>query len=125
MIGALLHDTIEDTATTRAELEAEFGPEVAALVAEVTDDKSLEKAERKRLQVETAAGKSDRAKLVKIADKISNLNSLMHSPPADWDAARKRTYVDWAARVVDGCRGVNPRLEARFDEAYRRAKQVL
>jgi len=125
VIGALLHDTIEDTETTREELEAEFGPEVAALVGEVTDDKSLEKMERKRLQVETASGKSDRAKLVKIADKISNVNSIVSSPPADWDAGRRLGYVEWAAQVVKGCRGVNPWLEARFEDAYQKARRLF
>ena len=118
VLAALLHDTIEDTPTTPEELEREFGPEVAAVVVEVTDDKSLPKLERKRLQVEKAAGKSDRAKLVKLADKTSNLRSILASPPLGWDLARRREYFDWARRVVDGCRGVNPRLEAWFDEAY-------
>jgi len=49
--AALLHDTVEDTDTTMDEIEAEFGAEVAGIVAEVTDDKSLPKQERKRLQV--------------------------------------------------------------------------
>jgi len=119
VMAALLHDTIEDTGTAPAELEAEFGADVAALVAEVTDDKSLPKAERKRLQVETAPHKSDRAKIIKIADKVSNLRSLQTSPPADWDEARKREYFAWAARVVDGCRGVNAWLEEAFDQAHR------
>jgi len=118
VVAALLHDTLEDTPTTREELEREFGPEVAAVVTEVTDDKSLAKAERKLLQVEKAASKSDRAKLVKIADKTSNLRSILESPPLGWDVARRREYFDWARRVVAGCRGVNPRLEAWFDEAY-------
>lgn len=116
--AALLHDTLEDTATSREELEREFGPEVAAVVLEVTDDKSLPKLERKRLQVEAAPGKSDRAKLVKIADKTSNLRSLLDSPPLGWDLERRREYFEWARRVVAGCRGVSPRLEAWFDEAY-------
>jgi guanosine-3',5'-bis(diphosphate) 3'-pyrophosphohydrolase len=118
VVAALLHDTLEDTHTTREELEREFGPQVAAVVGEVTDDKSLAKAERKRLQVENAAFKSDRAKLVKIADKTSNLRSILESPPLGWDVARRREYFQWARRVVDGCRGVNPRLEEWFDEAY-------
>lgn len=118
VLAALLHDTLEDTETTLEELRHEFGPEVAALVAEVTDDKRLLKAERKRLQVERAAGKSDGAKLIKIADKTSNLRSLLESPPVEWDARRKREYFEWARRVVDGCRGVNTRLEAAFDAAY-------
>lgn len=115
--AALLHDTVEDTETTFAELEARFGPTVAAIVAEVTDDKSLPKAERKRLQVTRAAHKSPGAKLVKLADKIANLRDIAASPPADWDAARKANYVRWASEVVSGMRGTNAALEAAFDAA--------
>jgi len=125
VLGALLHDTIEDTKTTKNSLEAEFGPDVAALVAEVTDDKRLPKQERKRLQIETAPHKSPRAKLIKIADKTSNLLSVIESLPVDWDTERCRAYFEWAAKVVDGCRGVSARLEAHFDQAYRRGCRLL
>jgi len=125
VLGALLHDTIEDTLTTEDELEAEFGADVARLVAEVTDDKRLPKAERKRLQIETAPHKSDRAKLIKIADKTSNLRSLLTSPPVGWSLDRQREYFEWAARVVAGCRGVNPWLERQFDAAYRAGLRKL
>ncbi len=125
VLGALLHDTIEDTKTRRKELAAKFGAEVAALVAEVTDDKRLPKHARKRLQVETAPHKSRRAKLIKIADKTSNLRSIIDSPPVDWDIKRRRKYFEWAACVVKGCRGANARLEARFDEAHRRGRRLL
>ena len=118
VIGALLHDTVEDTETTQEELEREFGLEVANLVAELTDDKLLPKPERKRLQIENSPSKSWRAQLVKIADKTSNLRSIRRSPPADWSATRKREYFEWASKVVAGCRGVNATLEAKFDEAY-------
>jgi guanosine-3',5'-bis(diphosphate) 3'-pyrophosphohydrolase len=77
LVAALLHDTIEDTETTRRELEQHFGTEVAAIVSELTDDKSLPKAERKRLQVEPAPHISHRAKLVKLADKIANLRYVL------------------------------------------------
>ena len=117
VLGALLHDTIEDTGTTAAELKQEFGADVAALVAEVTDDKALPKAERKRLQVEKAPHKSARAKMIKLADKTSNLRSIAASPPVEWDWERQRDYFEWAGRVADGCRGVNPQLERWFDEA--------
>jgi GTP diphosphokinase / guanosine-3',5'-bis(diphosphate) 3'-diphosphatase len=122
VLGALLHDTLEDTDTTRKELESEFGVEAAALVAEVTDDKSLPKQERKRLQVETAPHKSERARLIKIADKTSNLRSIVASPPVKWDTSRREEYFEWAEHVVEGCRGVNAHLEAEFDEAYRRGR---
>ena len=125
VLGALLHDTIEDTATTQEELTETFGAKVAALVAEVTDDKRLPKHERKRRQVETARHKSRRAKLIKIADKTSNLRSIIESPPVDWDATRRREYFEWAASVVAGCRGANPKLEAAFDEAYRQGRRDL
>jgi len=125
VIAGLLHDTIEDTETTFAELAKEFGPEVAELVSEVTDDKSLPKAERKRLQVETAPHKSARARMIKLADKTSNLHSMIASPPKDWNLERRREYIDWAARVAAGCRGVNAYLEQEFDRARRKAKAAV
>ena len=125
VLAALLHDAIEDTPTTREELESEFGREVAEVVVEVTDDKSLPKAERKRLQVETASAKSRRARLIKIADKTSNLRSIPKSPPVGWDIERQREYFDWAARVVAGCRGTNAVLEQWFDEAHAAGLRAL
>jgi GTP diphosphokinase / guanosine-3',5'-bis(diphosphate) 3'-diphosphatase len=120
LAAALLHDTVEDTQTTPAELRAAFGPAIAAIVEEVTDDKSLPKAERKRLQVEHAATMSREAKLVKLADKICNLRDMADHPPAKWDLARRREYFEWAKAVIDGLRGAHPKLEALFDAAYAR-----
>lgn len=119
LLAAVLHDTIEDTETTEQELVRNFGQEVADIVLEVTDDKSLPKAERKRLQVDHAAGISRRAKLVKLADKICNLRDIGSSPPAGWSVERKRDYFDWAKAVVDGLRGAHLGLEHLFDAAYR------
>ena len=118
--AALLHDTIEDTETTPKELAARFGRKVARIVGEVTDDKTLPKAQRKRLQVEHAPHISREAKLVKLADKISNLRDMGASAPRTWPKSRVREYFDWAKRVVDALRGVHPRLERIFDEAYSR-----
>lgn len=117
IIAAVLHDTIEDTATTREELAREFGERVAGMVAEVTDDKSLPKAERKRLQIEHAPHISSGAKIIKLADKTANLHSLKKIPPADWSAERIADYVSWAQAVAAGCRGTNAWLERQFDEA--------
>lgn len=124
LCAALLHDTVEDTETTAEELKEKFGRKIAAIVAEVTDDKSLEKQVRKELQVEHAPHISDEAKLVKLADKICNLRDILASPPADWSADRKREYFDWAARVVEGLRGIHPELEAVFDELYARSAEL-
>lgn len=121
LCAAILHDTIEDTETTAEELEAEFGAKVASVVMEVTDDKSLEKHVRKQRQIEHAPHISTEAKLVKLADKISNLRDILASPPADWAAQRKREYFEWAAQVVAGLRGVNAKLEAQFDELLARS----
>jgi guanosine-3',5'-bis(diphosphate) 3'-pyrophosphohydrolase len=117
LVAAILHDTIEDTMTTEQELVRYFGKEVADIVIEVTDDKALPKAERKRLQVAHAPHISRRARLVKLADKICNLRDIATSPPADWSVERKREYFDWAKAVVDGLRGVHPGLEHLFDRA--------
>ncbi len=114
--AALLHDTIEDTETTADELRDIFGDTVTEIVLEVTDDKSLPKAERKRLQIEHAAHASPQAKLVKLADKICNLRDILASPPADWSVARKQDYFVWSAKVVAGVRDVHPGLAMVFDE---------
>ena len=118
LIGALLHDTIEDTETTWEELNQHFTPKAVSFVREVTDDKTLPKQERKQAQVDHAAGISDKAKLVKLADKISNLRDVANSPPPDWSLERRREYYDWAKVVIDRLRGVDARLEAVFDAAY-------
>jgi (p)ppGpp synthase/HD superfamily hydrolase len=98
-------------------LTSVFNADIAGLVVEVTDDKSLEKDVRKKLQVEHAAANSARAKLIKLADKTSNLRSLVKSPPHDWNLQRRREYLDWALAVATGLRGTNAWLEAQFDEA--------
>lgn len=118
--AALLHDTVEDTETTVEELVAAFGTAVAGIVLEVTDDKSLAKSERKRLQIEHAPSLSPRAKLVKLADKICNLRDIEAAPPVGWSAQRKDEYVDWAVRVVAGVRGTHAGLEEIFDGIVRR-----
>ena len=119
MIAALLHDTVEDTGVTNEELVRGFGSDVAALVLEVTDDKSLPKAERKRLQIVNAPQQSVRAQMIKLADKISNLRSILASPPADWTDQRKREYFEWAKRVVDGLTAPNPVLKQEFERLHR------
>jgi guanosine-3',5'-bis(diphosphate) 3'-pyrophosphohydrolase len=124
LCAAVLHDTVEDTQTTREELLRVFGAEVAAIVMEVTDDKSLAKDERKRLQVEHAPRLSDAAKLVKLADKICNLRDMLDSPPVHWPERRKQEYFDWAAQVIAGVRGVHPGLEAIFDGLLARRRAL-
>ena len=118
LVAAILHDTLEDTETTVRELADRFGEPVASIVREVSDDKRLPKAERKRLQIEHAPSISHGAKLVKLADKIANLRDLVVSPPAGWSRQRQRDYFIWAKSVIDGLRGAHPVLEQRFDDAY-------
>lgn len=118
--AAMLHDTIEDTDTTEEELIAAFGSKIASIVMEVTDNKSLPKLERKRLQVEHAHSISHDAKLVKLADKIANLRDILSSPPKDWDEARKKEYFQWANDVVQGLRGSSAKLERVFDQLVTR-----
>lgn len=125
IVAGYLHDTIEDVGVTYLELMKHFGEDVATLVMEVTDDKSLPKAVRKQLQIEHAPYRSKRAQMIKIADKISNLRTIMNSPPADWDLARKQEYFEWAKKVVDGCKGANEGLEKIFLETYKQGLQFL
>jgi GTP diphosphokinase / guanosine-3',5'-bis(diphosphate) 3'-diphosphatase len=123
VVSALLHDAIEDCEVPRELIAASFGEDVASLVLEVTDDKSLPKAVRKSDQIKTAATKSSRAKILKLADKTSNLRAVAASPPANWSVKRKKEYVDWSREVVSGLRGINQKLEDQFDQAAAAAER--
>jgi len=120
LMAAVLHDTVEDTETTYDELRVRFGNQVADVVMEVTDDKSLPKAERKQRQVEHAPHMSQRAALVKLADKTCNLRDVAGSPPSGWALERKQQYFDWAKQVVDGLPPVNEPMRQAFDAAFAR-----
>ena len=121
--AAVLHDTLEDTETTARELSARFGPAVRRLVEEVTDDKSLPKEERKRLQIVHTPTLSAAARQIKLADKVCNVRDISNKPPRDWSMERRVEYLAWAERVVAGCRGVNAGLEREFDEALAEARE--
>ena len=122
----MLHDTVEDTETSREEIREKFGQLVADLVSEVTDDKSLKKQERKRLQVEHAPELSPGAKLIKIADKISNVAEIAHDPPKKWSVSRRNKYFDWAEEVVNAMGpGLDPELRLVFDKTLSDARALL
>jgi guanosine-3',5'-bis(diphosphate) 3'-pyrophosphohydrolase len=130
LAAAILHDVIEDTVETNDEKEqlieeirGLFGDEVLDVTLEVTDDKSLKKHERKRLQVENASHKSDRAKKLKIADKILNIRDITNNPPVGWHYDRIIEYFNWAEQVVAGLRGVNRKLDDMFDETLATARE--
>ena len=125
LAAAVLHDTVEDTNTTFAEIEAQFGQEVAALVEEMTDDKSLPKVRRKELQVEHVPSLTYKAKLLKIADKVANIRDLASNPPTEWSQQRRLAYLDWTEAVIAGCRDVNDRLERIYDEALADARTTI
>lgn len=116
IVAGILHDTIEDTETSCEEIEEEFGPEVRAVVREMTDDTTLPIRVRKQLQVERAPQNSPRTRLVKLADKIANVRDILHSPPRGWSDERRRDYVRWAQAVIDAQRGTHAALEDYFDE---------
>ncbi|GMR39823.1 hypothetical protein PMAYCL1PPCAC_10018, partial [Pristionchus mayeri] len=120
LAAAYLHDTVEDTETTFDEIEKEFGEEILTIVKEVTDDKSLPKAERKALQVKNAPKSSAKAKLVKLADKLYNLRDIERSAPVGWDERRVKEYFQWSKEVVAGCKGTNERLETTLDDIIKR-----
>lgn len=125
LIAAVLHDTIEDTETTKEEISELFGANVGAMVLELTDDKSLPKATRKQLQIEHAPHISDGAKQIKLCDKISNIRDVTENPPDGWSNERRLEYVGWGEKVVAGLRGVNADLEKRFDETVNMARRVF
>ena len=123
--AGILHDTIEDTETTAAEIRVRFGQDIGEVVEEVTDDQTLSPQQRKQMQIDQAHLKSSRARLVKLADKICNVRDIIEHPPEGWSPERKRRYVAWARAVVDRIRGSNRPMEEYFDALCERADAHL
>ncbi len=125
LTAAILHDTIEDTDTTGEEIRERFGEDILSIVLEVTDDKSLPRMERKRLQVIHAPELSYNARILKLADKLVNCRDILTNPPEDWPTKRRQDYIQWCTDVLVRIRGTNPHLEAAFDQVMTRAEEEL
>ena len=125
LAAALLHDTLEDTKTEPEDLEAEFGKKVCEYVLDVTDDKTLQKDERKRRQIEHAKKISKGAALIKLGDKISNVTDVIDNPPVGWNINRRKEYLDWAEKVIENCPKVNDRMENKFQEIIKQGREAL
>jgi guanosine-3',5'-bis(diphosphate) 3'-pyrophosphohydrolase len=115
IIGALLHDTVEDTQTTYEEIEQRFGKQVASYVHEVSDNKKLDFSERKRQQLIDAPKKTKGAAQIKLADKLYNLQDLLHNTPEGWSRIRVERYYQWAQSVVDRLPPGNQALRSEID----------
>jgi GTP diphosphokinase / guanosine-3',5'-bis(diphosphate) 3'-diphosphatase len=125
LAAALLHDTIEDTGTTKKEIIALFGTVVSGYVVEVSDNKLLPKAERKRLQEEHAGSLSEGATLIKLADRISNLRAITAEPPKGWSVKRQTEYFEWSGRVFRNLPKIHNPLEAIFREEFDKGNKIL
>ena len=125
LAAALLHDTLEDTPTTREELIENFGQRVCSLVEEVSDDKTLPKQTRKDLQIQHAPQLSEGAVLIKLGDKISNVTDITNTPPTNWDSNRRLEYFEWAEKVINNCPQVNEKLENYFKDIIQKGREKL
>jgi len=132
IIAALLHDVIEDTTCNENEIKEisgiilhKFGENVLLTVMEVSDNKSIPVEERKRLQVIHTPALSERAKKLKIADKICNILDIKNDPPLNWNQERKIKYLNWAKQVVNGARGLNTKLDQHFDQVHNEVYSYL
>lgn len=125
LIAAVLHDVVEDTNVTSAEIKQMFGAHVAKLVDELTDDKTLSKEERKRIQLHEVHTLSEEGKLLRLCDKICNVYDILYAPPGNWDNTRRIDYLHWAKAVVENIRGTHEVLETRFDELYAAGLKLL
>ncbi len=132
IISAFLHDVIEDTTKNEKEIKEisglildKFGEDVLLTVLEVSDNKSLPVEERKHLQIIHTPKLSDKAKKLKIADKICNILDIKNDPPENWPVKRKLAYLDWSKQVVNGAKGLNKKLDKYFDQVYNEVYSLL
>ena len=110
VLCALLHDTIEDTATTHAELAGRFGIAVADGVQALSKDSALPKAEQMADSLRRIQTQPHAVWMVKLADRITNLAP----PPKTWSPDKRRRYRDEAISIADALGAASPALDARI-----------
>lgn len=96
LVVGLLHDTLEDTSLTKAEIERQFGGLVLSMIECLTENKNVTKQERKDAAVEKAKVLNVACLNVKLADLMSNLSAV----PPDWSDEKKRTYFDHCSKIL-------------------------
>ncbi|MDR2701104.1 MAG: HD domain-containing protein [Spirochaetaceae bacterium] len=105
IVAGILHDTLEDTGTTPAEILDRFGEDILKIVAAESEDKSKTWKERKQFTIDHLAGASLEAKLVCCADKLSNLRSMAADKEAVGDKLWERfnagkSDIEWYYRGI-------------------------
>ncbi len=121
--AALLHDTIEDTATTRAEIDSLFGPDIGALVEGLTKLKKLDLVTKEAKQAENlrklllAIADDVRVLLVKLADRLHNMRTLAYMPVEARRRAAEETLEIYAP--LAGRMGMHEMREELDDLAFR------
>lgn len=116
---AVLHDTLEDTETTFAELETHFGKEVAHGVSALTKNTSLPKAEQMADSLQRLLKMPPQVQMVKLADRITN----MQEPPHYWTPEKRRAYREEAKLILESLGAADQQLAQRLAEkitAYER-----
>ncbi len=109
---AILHDALEDTNVSEAELEAKFGPDVLAGVQALTKDSAFAKPEAMADSLQRIRQQPPEIWAVKLADRITN----MQTPPAHWDALKIEAYRDEAQGILDALGTAHASLAARLAE---------
>ena len=119
LAAALLHDVIEDTDATHKDLANLFNTKIADIVIEISDEKGLDREVRKRLQIQDAVNLSYEAKIIRIADKLYNIQDVCGIDAPNWNYDRKYEYIQWAEKVVNQIKGTHEALETSFFDEHR------
>jgi len=116
LVAAALHDILEKTSTKPNDISLHFGEDVCRLVMELSDQNFENEMERWHQQMEKVRNMSDKSKVIKLADKIANVESVITFPPVGWDIQRRTIYLEWSGKIISALRGTNEKLENYFDE---------
>ncbi len=123
LTAALLHDILEKTNTKTAELEGAFGQKITSIVVELTDSGSESEKEKWEHQLKKIDMLSWEAKVIKLADKIENVSSIISSPPKGWDMDRRIVYIEWTEKIIHALQGTNLQLESYFEQLLEKQKR--
>jgi hypothetical protein len=123
--AGILHNILEQTDCTAAQLEERFGSDVARVVEEVSVARGLSVAEQMGIRALQAPECSRRAKMVQMADLINYVTSMDATPDGKHGPLDLIRYLTWTAEIVTASRSAHPALGAMFDRSYRAALERI
>lgn len=123
--AALVHDLVEDTDVELEDIRTELGDEVAQLVGTVSVEDGVKGSARREFQVKNVEAASDKAQILKVADRLANLMSISFDPPEHWSVVNRFNYFKSSEELIHAAKTKSPKLNSLSNDILEIAERSV